>query len=46
MLYYIDKNWYHFIKEYPEKFLKFAFQMLLVQSGEIYALNKSVQMFL
>ena len=26
MLYYIDKNWYHFIKEYLELFSKFAFQ--------------------
>ena len=26
MLYYIDKNWYHFIKEYLEPFSKFAFQ--------------------
>ena len=25
MLYYIDKNWYHFIKEYLE-FSKFVFQ--------------------
>ena len=26
MLYYIDKNWYHFVKEYLEQFSKFAFQ--------------------
>ena len=26
MLYYIDKNRYHFIKEYLEQFLKFASQ--------------------
>ena len=26
MLYYIDKNWYHFIKEYLEQISKFAFQ--------------------
>ena len=26
MLYYIDKNWYHFIKDYLEYFSKFAFQ--------------------
>ena len=26
VLYYIDKNWYHFIKEYLEQFSKFAFQ--------------------
>ena len=26
MLYYIDKNWYHFIKEYLEQFSNFAFQ--------------------
>ena len=26
MLYYTDKNWYHFIKEYLEQISKFAFQ--------------------
>ena len=26
MLYYIDENWYHFIKEYLEQFSKFVFQ--------------------
>ena len=26
MLYYIDKNRYHFIKEYREQFSEFAFQ--------------------
>ena len=26
MLYYTDKNWYHFIKEYLQQISKFAFQ--------------------
>ena len=26
MLYYIDKNWHYFIKEYLKQFSKFAFQ--------------------
>ena len=34
MLYYIDKNWYHFIKEYLEQISKFAFKKLFTQSGD------------
>ena len=34
MLYYTDKNRYHFIKEYLEQISKFAFQKLLAQSGD------------
>ena len=28
MLYYIDKNWYHFFKKYLEQFSKFSFQKI------------------
>ena len=34
MLYYIDKNWYHFIKEYLEYFSKFAFEEVARQFGD------------
>ena len=33
MLYYIFKNWYHFIKEYPEDFQNSLFRKLVAQSG-------------
>ena len=31
MLYYTDKNWYHFIKEHLEQFSKFVFQKVVFQ---------------
>ena len=34
VLYYIDKNWYHFIKEYLEQFSKFAFQKVACLVGQ------------
>ena len=33
MLYYNDKNWNYFIKEYLEQCSKFAFQKLLAKLG-------------
>ena len=33
MLYYIDKNWYRFIKEYLEQISKFAFQEVACPVG-------------
>ena len=40
MLYYIDKNWYHFIKEYLEKFSKFAFQDVACPVGWNFCLKQ------
>ena len=34
MLYYIDKSWYHLIKECLQSFSKFTFKKLLAQSGD------------
>ena len=34
MLYYTDKNRYHFIKEYLEQFSKFAFQEVACPVGQ------------
>ena len=33
MLYYTDKNWYHFTNKYLEQFLKFAFQEVTRPAG-------------
>ena len=35
MLYYINKNWYHFIKEYVERFSKFVFQEVACPVGQL-----------
>ena len=35
MLYYTDKNWYHFIKEYLEQISKFAFQEVACPVGGV-----------
>ena len=35
MLYYINKNWYHFITECVERFSKFVFQEVACPVGQL-----------